>query len=158
MDYGANDNSEARGGQCTDHRCTFGANGYEATKSWIDEHATLTQSNRGNYAPSAAHYYDGTYNAGSSHNGWYLPSLGEMRLIGHRISGINSAFPSNLDHDNISGDDKYWVSQDAKVKNNGDSEAVVVEINVNDWEKNLSVKEEKKKDARRLRVVKEIGG
>ena len=156
LEYGSSNGDSDEGGLCTTHQCTYGVNGLEATKSWIDAHSTLIQSNYDNYAPSMAYYYDGDSEPGSTHDGWYLPGVGEMRVIGKNRNTIKSAF-SGVTHDDISSDDYYWVSQDSKVKSNGDSEAVVLKIKVNN-DDNLKVDGKKKEDQKKVRIVKEIGG
>ena len=55
-DYGSDSSSASEGGRCTVHQCTYGVNGLEASKSWIDAHSTLTEANYDNYAPSMAYY------------------------------------------------------------------------------------------------------
>ena len=157
-DYGSEESSTSeQGGRCTRHQCTYGVNGLEATKSWIDAHSSLIQSNYDNFAPSMAYYYDGDSEPGSTHDGWYLPGVGEMRVIGKNGSDINSGF-SGVTHDDIRiGEDvRYWVSQDSKTKDDDKSEAVVIRMKSGD--DFLKVDKEEKRDSFYLRVVKEIGG
>ena len=96
-----------------------------------------------------AYYYDGDSEPGSTHDGWYLPGVGEMRVIGKNRDDINGAFPSGVTHNDVSSDAEYWVSQDSKTETNGRSEAVRVHIKVG---------EKDKRDLQKLRIVKEIGG
>ena len=158
-DYGSESSSSSQGGRCTRHQCTYGVNGLEATKSWIDAHSTITEANYDNYAPSMAYYYDGDSTPGSTHDGWYLPGVGEMRVIGKNRSDINSGF-SGVTHDDIRiGEDvRYWVSQDSKTKTNDDDKSEAVVIRMKSGDDFLKVEEDEKKDSHYLRVVKEIGG
>lgn len=146
-------------GECTRHQCTYGVNGLEATKSWIDAHSSLIQSNYDNYAPSMAYYYDGDSEPGSTHDGWYLPGVGEMRVIGKNRDDINVKFPSGVTHNDVSSDAEYWVSQGSKTDTDQDdkSEAAIVIIKVGDKD-HLRVDGDDKKRSKRLRIVKEIGG
>lgn len=156
-DYGSESSSSSEGGRCAEHQCTYGVTGLEATKSWIDAHSTITEANYDNYAPSMAYYYDGDSTPGSTHDGWYLPGVGEMRVIGKNRSDINSGF-SGVTHDDIRIGDEvfYWVSQDSKTKNDDDSEAVVIKMK--SGEDFLKVEDKKKRESYYFRVVKEIGG
>lgn len=108
-----------------------------------------------------AYYYDGDSEPGSTHDGWYLPGVGEMRVIGKNRDAINSAF-SGVTHDDISSNGTYWVSQDSKVDewNDGDkpAEAVTVLVKPGDNDEHLKIGDIDKNDSRKLRIVKEIGG
>lgn len=105
-----------------------------------------------------AYYYDGDSEPGSTHDGWYLPGVGEMRVIGKNRDDINGAFPSGVTHNDVSSDAEYWVSQDSKTETgNGRSEAVRVHIQVGDKD-HLKVDGKDKRDSQKLRIVKEIGG
>ena len=161
VDYGSHNTDSDQGGRCTNHQCTYGVTGLEATKSWIDAHSSLIQSNYDNFAPSMAYYYDGDSEPGSTHDGWYLPGVGEMRVIGKNRSDINSGF-SGVTHNDISSNDNYWVSQDSKVDewDGGDkpAEAVTVLVKPGDSEEHLKIGDTDKDNSRLIRVVKEIGG
>ena len=88
-EFGRNDNDSGHGGECDNHLCTSGANGFEATKSWIDAHSSLDSSHYDEYAASAAYYYDGDSSLGSANIGWYLPTPGEMNFIARNATSIN---------------------------------------------------------------------
>ena len=153
-EFGSTNTNSEHGGQCDNHLCTSGANGFEATKSWIDAHSSLDSSHYEEYAASAAYYYDGDSDLGSANIGWYLPTPGEMNFIARNATSINSAL-SSVTHTDINNVDmRYWVCQDSKV-----DKAVLVKIKAANQEYKP---EEKDKDYDdnpvKARPVREIGG
>ena len=149
-EFGRNDNDSGHGGECDNHLCTSGANGFEATKSWIDAHSSLDSSHYDEYAASAAYYYDGDSSLGSANIGWYLPTPGEMNFIARNATSINSALSPVTHTDIDTGDEKYWVCQDSKL-----DEGVVMKLNA----PNEFKPEDKDKDeTHKARPVREIGG
>lgn len=147
-DYGSNNNNSDNGGRCDQHFCAFGANGFEAAKSWIDEHSSIVYERYDNYAPSMAYYYDGDNDPGTEPLGWYLPTMMEMQLILNNRSSINNAMNGET-HDDIQDQEKYWTIMQGE----SDDKSFVLE-----FEGDYKISEENKKDPREFRIVREIGG
>lgn len=148
-DYGSNSNDSSEGGKCTDHFCAFGANGFEATKSWIEEHSSLEYERYDNYAPSMAYYYDGDSTPGTEPLGWYLPTMMEMQLILNNRSSINSAM-NGQSHDDIGYDRYYWTIMQGE----SDDKSLRLRYKNGKYEN----EQRDKDDDSSFRIVREIGG